>query len=212
MDGKWSHNLEMGLQNYEHDWPYFHVGISSTTLLMFWLFSNKTNKAHQKWTPHLNCTSFEFCGGGGGRDPFLVKGPHTSYAIHCMWWDLPFKTWAIMQYKLWFWHPKAPQLSLSQGHCFVWWLWATSNTRSKSHDLVTWIVLWWTIEFTPLAYALPIPNSITALTSSYYTFLHTKLHDQKLNSLNMVYITYTLLDYHSIEFICETHIQINMIG
>jgi hypothetical protein len=47
MDRKWSHNLEMGLQNYEHDSPYFHGGIS-TTLLMFWLFSNKTNKARQK--------------------------------------------------------------------------------------------------------------------------------------------------------------------
>jgi hypothetical protein len=197
----------MGLQNYEHDWPYFHVGIS-TTLLMFWLFSNKTNKAHQKWTPHLNCTSFEFWWGW----------------ILSLWKDhihhMPFIACdEIYPSKL---GPscntsfdsgtQVPQLSLSQGHCFVWWLWATSNTRSKSHDLVTWRVLWWTIEFTPLACALPIPHSITALTSSYYTFLHTKLHDQKLNSLNMVYITYTLLDYHSIEFICETHIQINMIA
>jgi hypothetical protein len=149
----------MGLQNYEHDWPYFHVGIS-TTLLMFWLFSNKTNKARQKWTPHLNCTSFEL--GGGGGDPFLVKGPKTTYANNCMWWDL--STLQNLDHHVIQALILAP---LSQGHCFVWWLWATSNTRSKSHDLVTWIVLWWTIEFTPLACALPIPNSITALTSSY---------------------------------------------
>jgi hypothetical protein len=95
-----------------------------------------------------------------GVDPFLVKGPHTTCAIHCMRWDLPFRTWAIMQYKLWFWHPSSSTFIITRT-LFRMMSLGHFKHKIKIPWLVTWIVLRWTIEFTPLACALPIPNSVT---------------------------------------------------
>jgi hypothetical protein len=121
----------MGLQNYEHDWPYFHVGIS-TTLLMFWLFSNKTDKAHQKWTPHLNCTSFEFWGWGGSF-PCERSTYNICHSLHVMRSTLQNLGHHAIQAlilapKFLNFHYHKDIVSYDDlGHF---------NTRSKSHDLV----------------------------------------------------------------------------